>query len=98
MLDAVLAALHICICRLAQQLPSLAEQALALSSPVKLQDSLPHSSATDAPAAHIQSFGTQAASLDFNNSTGAPSWLTPQQLQNRQLGKFVACDPHLAAL
>ena len=75
------------MCRYAHQLPSLTEQALAASGPVQLQASVlssvaPDVAATCSPVTHQ----TQAAALRSSRSQSPASWLTPQQLQNRQLG------------
>lgn len=73
--------------RYAHQLPSLTEQALAVSGPVQLRASLLSSTGPDVtvnfPAVTHE---TQAAALDSSKSQYPPSWLTPQQLQSRQLG------------
>ncbi|KAL0049628.1 hypothetical protein WJX82_006271 [Trebouxia sp. C0006] len=77
--------------RYAQQLPSLTEQALALSGSVWAQDSLLSSTALDqAPCVSTQTFAVETSLLDSSKSAIQPSWLTPQQLQNRQLGMKVA--------
>ncbi|KAL0040277.1 hypothetical protein WJX77_002065 [Trebouxia sp. C0004] len=77
--------------RYAQQLPSVTEQALALSGSVWPQDSLLSSTALDrAPCYSTETFAAEASILDSSKSATQPSWLTPQQLQNRQLGMKVA--------
>ena len=73
--------------RYAHQLPSLTEQALAVSGPVQLGASLLSSTGPDVAATFpVVTHETQAAALDSSKSQYPPSWLTPQQLQSRQLG------------
>ena len=73
--------------RYANRLPSLTEQALAVSGPVQLGASLLRSTGPDVRAKYpAMTHETQAAALDSSKSQYPPSWLTPQQLQSRQLG------------
>ena len=85
-------------CRNAFQLPSLTEQALHAAGAEGLQYSVTRSN----------TFGTSTASglaqqelhTDTcpSNLKAAPSWLTPQQLQNRHLGEWGwLCVPLLLA-
>ncbi|KAL3154808.1 hypothetical protein ABBQ38_011350 [Trebouxia sp. C0009 RCD-2024] len=76
--------------RYVHQLPSLTEQALSLTGTGDLQDLLAGSKAfgaSIAPGLGPQGLHTGASSSDV---TATPSWLTPQQLQNRHLGMKVA--------
>ena len=76
-------------------MPSLTEQALALSGSVWAQDSLLSSTALDqAPCVSTQTFAVEASLLDSSKSAIQPSWLTPQQLQNRQLGMSCILTRH----
>lgn len=76
------------VCRYIQQLPSLTEQALALSGTSQLQDSLASSTGSDARTVPVFAPQLLHTSPSSSTVTSAPSWLTPQQLQNRHLGEL----------
>lgn len=80
------------LCRYTKQLPSLTEQASVLSGTGKLQDALAGSSESAARAVPVSAL-QHSTGTSLSNVTSAPSWLTPQQLQNRQLGKWVLLPP-----
>ncbi|KAL3144389.1 hypothetical protein ABBQ32_004143 [Trebouxia sp. C0010 RCD-2024] len=76
--------------RYVHQLPNLTEQALNLTGIGDLQDALAGSKAfgtSTAPGHASQELQTGTLPSDVKAS---PSWLTPQQLQNRHLGMKVA--------
>ena len=91
-------ALDACLlCRYAQQLPSLTQQALGTTGAVQLQDL---TTSTNALGSCTVPF--VAHELSPTASKVPPVWLTPQQLQSRQLGghvsfcsSFMHCPYHL---
>lgn len=75
-------------CRYTQQLPSLIKQALALSGTGQLKESVASITGSDARTVPVSARQPEHTDpLSTSAIAAAPSWLTPQQLQNRQLGE-----------
>lgn len=84
-------------CRYAEQLPSLTKQALALSGGSQLMESVVSITGSDARTVPVSAVKPMHTGPSSTIVTAAPSWLTPQQLQNRQLGES-CCSIYRAIL
>ena len=83
--------MQILACRYIHQLPSLTEQALALTGTTQLQSLASGTDTAGATSALALASPLLQSGSASSSSQGVPSWLTPQQLQNRQLGEQDLC-------